>query len=229
MTPEAGWRLSPAWRAALEEAWTAYSEGCFAIGACIADADGVVLARGRNRLGEGRGVHGSGAVGHISGHDLGHAEINALLGLREKTHPDCYGWTVYTTVEPCPQCAGAVAMSSIRGLSYAAPDPWAGAADILSEHRYVGRKNIRVGRAPDEVTWAALRLVLVSFLEAGHDPEAPFLRSFGEYPSDLLAAGELHRSGTLRALRESGAGLDEALRLLTAEPPPLMLAPCATT
>ncbi|MGI8748054.1 MAG: nucleoside deaminase [Deinococcus sp.] len=214
MTLENGGLALP-WRAALEEAWSAYTRGSYAIGACVADANGVVLARGRNRLGEGRGVHGTGGVGYISGHDLGHAEINALLALREKAHPDCYGWTVYTSVEPCPQCAGAVAMSSIRGLSYAAPDPWAGAADILSEHRYVGSKNIRVGRAPDGVVRAALRLVLVSFLEAGHDPEAPFLRSFGEYPGDLRAAGELHASGKLRALGQARAGLDEALPALT--------------
>ena len=209
MTP-----LSPPWRAALEEAWTAYCEGSYAIGACIADEHGQVLARGRNRLGEARQVSGMGMGGFVAGHDLGHAEINALLDLQVKRHPECYGWTVYTTVEPCPQCAGAVAMSSIWGLSYAAPDPWAGAADILTGHRYVSSKQIRVGRAPTDVQSMALRMVLTSFLESGHQTSAPFMQSFEPFAEDMRAAQALNDSGTLRQLRERRAGLDEVLGAL---------------
>ena len=206
--------LSAPWRAALEEAWSAYCEGSYAIGACIADEHGTVLARGRNRLGEARQVSGTAAGGFVSGHDLAHAEINALLDLREKLHPECYGWTVYTTVEPCPQCAGAVAMSSIRGLSYAAPDPWAGAADILTGHRYVSRKGMRVSRAPNDVQSAALRMVLTCFLESGHHASGEFMQSFEAYTNDLSAARELAKAGTLKRLRERRAGLDEVLDVL---------------
>ncbi len=209
MTP-----LSAPWRAALEEAWSAYCEGSYAIGACIADADRRVLARGRNRLGEARQVSGMGMVGFVAGHDLGHAEINALLDLQIKHHPDCYGWTVYTTVEPCPKCAGAVAMSSIRGLSYAAPDPWAGAADILTDHRYVSRKSMRVGRAPLKVQSMTLRMVLTSFLESGHNASAPFMQSFEPFVEDMRAAHQLNDLGTLRHLRERCAGLEEVLAAL---------------
>lgn len=203
--------LSAPWHAALSEAWTAYREGSYAIGACIADEHGAVLARGRNRLGEVRGVHGRGAGGHITGHDLAHAEINTLLDLQVKHHPACYSWTVYTTVEPCPQCAGAVAMSSIRGLCYAAPDPWAGASDILTDHRYVSRKEMRVSRAPAGVQSAALRLVLVSFLESGHHASGEFMQCFAPYAGDLQAAQQLHQQGMLQQLRQDRAGLDEAL------------------
>ena len=207
--------LSAPWRAALEEAWSAYCKGSYAIGACIADEHGRVLARGRNRLGEARRVSGTEMGGFIAGHDLGHAEINALLGLQVKLHPECYGWTVYTTVEPCPQCAGAVAMSSIRGLSYAAADPWAGAADILTHHRYVSSKQIRVGRAPQSVQSMALRMVLTSFLESGHQTSAPFMQSFGAFAEDMRAARTLNDAGTLRQLREHRAGLDEVLAALS--------------
>ena len=212
--------FSAPWRAALEEAWTAYCEGSYAIGACIADEHGTVLARGRNRLGEARQVSGTALGGFIAGHDLGHAEINALLDLRVKRHPECYDWTVYTTVEPCPQCAGAVAMSSIRGLSYAAPDPWAGAADILTDHRYVSRKRMRVGRAPAEVQSAALRMVLTCFLESGHHASGEFMQCFEPFASDLNAARELAEAGTLKQLRERRAGLDEVLAALEVVPVP---------
>ncbi|MFT2722441.1 nucleoside deaminase [Deinococcus sp. A31D244] len=186
MTP-AG--LSAGWSAALQEAWDAYCAGSYAIGACVIDAQGTVIARGRNRLGEPRGAEG----GVISGHDLAHAEINALLDLRDVPRPDCYGWTVLTTVQPCPQCAGAVAMSGLRALEYAAPDPWAGCTRLLTDDPYVSRKGIRVGRAPLDVQRAALRLMLHALLDEGRARgDRSIMDSFdAAHPQDVTFAEAL--------------------------------------
>lgn len=209
---KAGQALTAGWRAALEEAWEAYLRGSYPIGACVVDADGVVIARGRNRLGEPRGVEG----GVISGHDLAHAEINALLNLKDVPRPEVYGWTVLATVQPCPQCAGAIAMSSVRAVEYAAPDPWAGCTRLLTDDPYVARKGIRVGRAPQAVQSAALRLALVGFLEEGHSSlESSLMRSYRQtHPGDVAAALVLYQSGTLAELRRRGRPLEDALALL---------------
>lgn len=199
-----------AWFIALSEAWDAYCAGSYAIGAVVVNGAGDVIARGRNRLGEPRGAEG----GVIRGHDLAHAEINALLNLQDVIRPDCYGWTVLTTVQPCPQCAGAIAMSGIRAVEYAAPDPWAGCTRLLTDDPYVAQKQIRVGRAPEDVQRLALRLALMSWLEAGHDPHGRFLSTFHEYQADLDFALQLHQSGVFAGLRESGANLSEALAVL---------------
>lgn len=173
-----------------------------------------MIARGRNRLGEVRRAAG----GVIGGHDLAHAEINALLDLEGVPRPEVYGWTVLTTVQPCPQCAGAIAMSSIRGVAYAAPDPWAGCTRLLTDDPYVSRKGIRVERAPEVVQRAALRLALVSFLREGHDRLGPFLTHFDKYAEDVQFALRLHDGGTLAALRGRGAPLVEALAALLGKP-----------
>ena len=177
----------------------------------MADAQGRVLALGRNRLGEARTVNGV-----IGGHDLAHAEINALLALESVPRPDCYGWTVYTTVEPCPQCAGAVTMSGIRGLSYAAPDPWAGCADLLTAHPYMARKGMRVERAPEGVIRASLLLLVHALLEEGGRPGSDvMLDSFAAlHPAEVERAVQLYAAGTLLRLRERTAVLDEALAVL---------------
>lgn len=201
---------SPGWFAALAEAWTAYLHGSYPIGAVVVDAGGTVIARGRNRLGEARGV----GNGVISGHDLAHAEINALLDLRDVPRPAAHGWTVLTTVQPCPQCAGAIAMSGLRAVEYAAPDPWAGCTRLLTDDPYVSRKEIRVGRAPEAVQAAALRLALTGFMEAWSSPDDPVLRSFAAYAEDFAHARRLQEQGTLRKLRHLGAGPDEALAVL---------------
>ncbi|AXG99147.1 NUDIX domain-containing protein [Deinococcus wulumuqiensis] len=197
----------PGWLTAMSEAWDGYLYGSYPIGACIVDAEGNVVGRGRNRLGEPRRAH----AGVIGGHDLAHAEINALLNVPDIRRPECLSWTVLTTVEPCPQCAGAVAMSGIRGVSYAAPDPWGGCARLLTDDPYVSSKGMRVGRAPEPLQRAALRLTLVGFLEEGHRPEDRFLQSFASHKADFRAARELHVSGTLSRLRSGGAGLQDAL------------------
>ncbi len=202
--------MSAPWRAALEDAWTAYTENSLPIGACVADASGRVLARGRNRLGEERRV-----AGVIGGHDLAHAEINALLALESVPRPDCRTWTVYTTVEPCPQCAGAVTMSGIRGLSYAAPDPWAGCADLLTEYPYMVRKGMRVSRAPAEVVRASLLLMVHALLAEGRPVMSEIVGSFTTlYPAEVERAAHLLKGGTLLALRERRAGLDAVLAAL---------------
>ncbi len=202
--------IPAAWHAALAEAWAAYCSGSYPIGAVIVDAGGNVIARGRNRLGEARGAEG----GQIGGHDLAHAEINALLNLTGKPRPEVYSWTLLTTVEPCPQCAGAIAMSSIRAVQYAAPDPWAGCTRLLTDDPYVAKKGISVGRAPNLVQAVALRLVLVGFLENEHNHSSPFLQSFAPYAADLAAAQALHASGALPILRKRQADLNEVLPVL---------------
>ncbi|THF71267.1 NUDIX domain-containing protein [Deinococcus sp. Arct2-2] len=194
----------------MAEAWAAYCSSSYPIGAVIVDGAGNVIARGRNRLGEARGAEG----GQIGGHDLAHAEINALLNLAEKPRPEAYSWTLLTTVEPCPQCAGAIAMSSIRAVQYAAPDPWAGCTRLLTDDPYVAKKGISVGRAPEVVQAAALRLVLVGLLEAEHNPFSPFIKTFELYPEDLNAARALHASGAVAALRARAAEVDEVLSVL---------------
>lgn len=206
--------LTVPWLAALQQAWTAYVRGSYAIGAVIVDAGGQVIARGRNRLGEPRQAGG----GMIGGHDLAHAEINALLNLTDTPKPAVYGWTVLTTVQPCPQCAGAIAMSGIRAVAYAAPDPWAGCTRLLTDDPYVSRKGIRVERAPDMVQRAALRLALLGFMrEEGPSLDA-FLSHFHEYAQDVTFARRLHGEGTLAALREREAPLEEALAALLGGP-----------
>ncbi len=198
------------WQAALTEAWTAYLHGSYPIGAVIVDGGGQLLARGRNRLGEERRVDGV-----ISGHDLAHAEINALLNLPGTPRPECQSWTVLTTVEPCPQCAGAIAMSGLRAVAYAAPDPWGGCTRLLTDDAYVQKKGIRVGRAPEAVQRLALRLMVHAIVEEGRGERGAVLHSFAAvHPDDVALAEALYGAGTLRALRDRRAPLADALAVL---------------
>ncbi|MEW6404099.1 MAG: nucleoside deaminase [Chloroflexota bacterium] len=130
--------LNEPWQAALEMAWEAYRAGTIPIGAVVADFDGKVVARGRNRIHDTSAPHGQ-----VWGHMLAHAEVNALFDL-QLDQESRHSAVLYTTMEPCPLCMGAFYMSSVRTLHFAARDPWAGSTNLLGTTPYLSRKPIRV-------------------------------------------------------------------------------------
>ena len=112
------------WRTALELAWEAYRAGTIPVDAVITDADGTVLAAGRNRINDT-----AAPAGQIFGSRVAHAEINALVQLPvTRTYRAC---TLGTTLEPCAQCVAAAWISSIGNVAYAAPDVYAGASKLV--------------------------------------------------------------------------------------------------
>jgi len=74
-----------------------------------------------------------------------HAEILAL----KKAGKKLGGWrlneaTLYTTLEPCPMCAGAVVHSRVKELVYGADDPKAGACGSIMNIVSSGHLNHKV-------------------------------------------------------------------------------------
>lgn len=113
----AGWQ--PAMRRALREAAAALDTGDVPVGAVVVDAEGALLAAARNAR-EG------------SGDPTAHAEVLALrAAAAARGHWRLSGCTLVVTLEPCAMCAGAVVLSRVDRLVYAADDPKAGAAGSL--------------------------------------------------------------------------------------------------
>ena len=128
-------------RAAISAALEAQASGEVPVGAVIVRA-GEIIATGRNRV--------------ITDHDpTAHAEIVALraagLVLGNYRLENC---ELYTTLEPCAMCAGAILHARIRRLVYAAPDPKAGACgsvlSVLNHPQLNHRVNVTSGLLADE-------------------------------------------------------------------------------
>lgn len=88
---------------ALEQARIAGEAGNRAVGAVIVRDDQIVALGGNRRE---------------SGVDpLGHAETTAILDRVAKSGDlDFTGCTLYTTLEPCPMCCGAIAVNNIQTI-----------------------------------------------------------------------------------------------------------------
>lgn len=123
-------------REALREARYASDRDEIPVGAIVARA-GVIVGRGSNDRLRGR-------------LPFAHAEMSALAeagdALGTWRFDNC---TLYTTLEPCPMCAGAAVQTRVARVVFGARDPRAGAAgslyDILRDPRMPHRCGVSEG------------------------------------------------------------------------------------
>ena len=189
-------RLSGPWRSCVQLAWEAHQAGSLPIGAVVADAEGTVLARGRNRIHER-----SGEDGHLFGNKLAHAELNALVTL-DNDACDPVECTLYTTTEPCPLCVGALRMSDVGGVRYAASEPWGGSAAMFEDVPYLKRGNVRVtGPEDGHLEDILVALLIERFLRLKPEVLGRFLDTYEALlPRAVEAGRRLYRSGSLAGI-----------------------------
>jgi len=112
------------WRCALRQAWAAYVAGTIPVGAVGVDPHGVIAAEARNRIFD----LSAPPRGQLAGSWLAHAELNAIAQIGAERSTTAEGWAVYSTLEPCPLCVGAITVT-FRGritVGYASRDPVGG-------------------------------------------------------------------------------------------------------
>ncbi len=136
--------------AALQEARAALEHDDVPIGAVVVGHGGEVLGRGHNER-------------ELREDPTAHAEVLALRAAAAALGT----WrvldaTLYVTLEPCTMCAGAIVLSRIPRVVYAAADPKAGAVDSILDIL----RDPRLNHRPE----------IVSGVLA--DPAADLLRSF---------------------------------------------------
>ena len=97
-------------RLALRHAQHSFREKEVPVGAVIVDANGIILAASRNEVEAKNDV-------------TAHAEISCIRKVAQMKNnwrlSDC---TLYSTLEPCPMCMGAVQASRIKRVVFGAPD-----------------------------------------------------------------------------------------------------------
>jgi tRNA(Arg) A34 adenosine deaminase TadA len=102
---------------AFAEARAAAARGEVPVGAAVVDSAGRVVAAAGNQVA-------------ADGDPAAHAELLALraaaAALGAARLVDC---DLYVTLEPCPMCAGAIALYRVRRLYYAAYDPKGGGVE----------------------------------------------------------------------------------------------------
>ena len=124
-------------RLALAEARAALATGDVPIGAIVLDPAGEVIGRGRN-------------VREADADPTGHAEVVAIRQAAQHVGEwRLTGCTLLVTLEPCTMCAGAIVLSRLERLVFAAYDPKAGAVgslwDVVRDRRLNHRPEVLTG------------------------------------------------------------------------------------
>jgi tRNA(adenine34) deaminase len=161
-------KMKEPWKACFEEAWEAYCKGSVPIGAVIVSKEGEIIARGRNMISED--IKGS---SRLSRSKIAHAEMNAIYsngqGLKNTT--------IYSTMEPCIMCFGAIVMNGIKEINYAARDGVAGGTNL--KNAYIKKRDIKINEHNQELEIVQL-IIKTDFI----------YRNFKERAEELLSVWE---------------------------------------
>jgi tRNA(Arg) A34 adenosine deaminase TadA len=166
----------------MELAWTAFGAGSVPVGAVLLDAEGVVVATGRNRMYEREAP-----APQLANSLLAHAEVNALVALEPGRRYENHH--LVTALEPCSLCVGAIAIATVGALTYLGSDAYGGAVGLLSATPLTSRVPLRVdGPRGNTLGTLAAALPLACYLV--RNPDAHVLRVNRELRPDLIAVAE---------------------------------------
>jgi tRNA(Arg) A34 adenosine deaminase TadA len=141
------------WQAAFGEAASAYLQlGSPPIGAVVVDEHGAIIARGANEFPRNR---------------LAHAELAALSQIPAETNRSkC---EIYSTLEPCAMCVGAIRMSQLHAVRFAASDPSAGSSSLFQANEFMREFPCSAhGPGDPELELVVVALVVESRTRNGH-------------------------------------------------------------
>ena len=102
---------------AIRLALEAEREGNLPIGAVIS-LEGQIIGEGKN------------AIWRPDYNPNRHAEIEALRNVPQRLWTSSRNMTLYTTLEPCMMCTGAILLHQIGRVLYASADPYGGASPV---------------------------------------------------------------------------------------------------
>ncbi len=164
-------QLDGVWQRVMTAALDAYVNNCIPIGAAVVDEHGGVVAVGRNRFSQDR---------------IAHAETEALrlvpASVNRKTA------ALYTSMEPCPMCTGAIRIMQLKNLHMAARDPAAGSTGLLQASSFMRRFECRVAGPADPVLeFVNVVLMLEHRTRTGHQR---WRQEWFDYLPGAVATGE---------------------------------------
>ena len=189
---------------AVELAWESFRAGSLAVGAVVT-RHGETVATGRNRLAEqdpGDDV--------LAGTSLAHAEMNVLAKLPWGTSGD--GLALWTTLQPCLQCLGAIRLSPVPLVHVLAPDPlFRGVEGARDLNPFIASKwPTIIDFEVDE--WSVFSLLLQTHVATFWGVEVPGWNE--ALPSVAALARELVDSAELLDLAAAEAPVDEVMARL---------------
>lgn len=207
--------LAAPWQVCLQQAWAAYRAGSLPIGAAVADRDDHIVGRGRNRIFENLAERPE--DGCLFGHRLAHAEMNALVSV-DHAAVNVRACVLYTTLEPCALCVGAIRMLGLKDVRFAACDTSAGSLALLDATDFMRHGHVQAQHLQQpELEAVLIAMNTDALLSIGErfDLRPPLDRWEAAGLPGVAFGRHLFASGELRRLASNpGLGIDPVLETL---------------
>ena len=183
--------LGNTWQAVMQAAVEAYLENSIPIGAAIVSKGGEVVSVGRNKFTQDR---------------IAHAETEALRIVPASL--DRKNASIYSSMEPCPMCTGAIRVMQLKTLHMAARDPAAGSTELLGATRFMRHFECEVvGPSDSTLEFVNVALMLEYRTRNGHQR---WRDDWYAYLPLAVETGEnLAASGLFRMWLENGNSTQE--------------------
>jgi tRNA(adenine34) deaminase len=205
-------KLSEPWKICFEEAWDAYCNGSLPIGAALVDNNNNIISRGRNRINET-----SAPDKQICFNKLSHAEMNVLLQI-DKDRKLHESFTLYTTTEPCVLCFGAIVMSGVRKVIFAARDPLSGGTQLNnSNNTLINERQIEI-KQDSKVLGNIQRVIRAEYIMRNLDEDrvSRLLKYESiDYESAIKLGVEMYYNGRLNDARVNNESIQSVVDDIT--------------
>ena len=200
-------KMNEPWKICFEEAWIAYCNGSVPIGAVIISNEGEIIARGRNMIGEDIKD-----LRRLSRSKIAHAEMNAIYsneqGLKNAT--------IYSTMEPCIMCFGAIVMNGIKEINYAARDGVAGGTNLKND--YIRKRDIKINEHNQELEIVQL-VIKTDFIYRNFKERAEELLSIWEEtcPLGIQIGREWYKENRILNYKEANYTIEQVINEISQE------------
>jgi tRNA(adenine34) deaminase len=198
------------WREAFYNSWEAFKINTIPIGCVIKNENNEIVASGRNMIYSKESNNMK-----LFDNKLAHAEINTILLLNESLHKNIRKYTLYTTMEPCILCFGAIVIGNIRFVKYAARDRSAGATSLNEIHEYTKSKKINIEGPFDQLEYIQICLQSYFELKNSHEKTERILSLFEEVcKNGVSIARKLYKNKTLENFSEKNKDIEYVFNIL---------------
>ena len=168
----------------------AYKNGCIPIGCAILDAGGKVISQAENCQ------YSNLPNEIIKNHPLAHAEINAILKTSSYIHKNIASYTLFSTLEPCPLCFGAIVMGGIKNVKFAALDKNNEFEKLNDSLEFISKANINIKGPFDRYQIVQIALIVRRRLEKEFDNNKEVIEIYNNYCREGVQLGYYLRNDT---------------------------------
>lgn len=200
--------LSEPWKAAVQQAWLACRAGTLPIGAVLADRSGRIVAGGHNLRLADHAMH------PLAGSAVAHAEIVTLGSIKHKA--GLHNFVLYTTLEPCPMCAGAIRLAGVGRVCFASRDPLAGGMDLFRVNQFMRRGRCEIEPpTPGLLEDLLLGLLVERLIKLAPQGVGQAISAWSQVSPGAVEFGQrLARNGVIDEMRSKNVPVETSIGVL---------------